>query len=85
MGGGEKPIRNGEIYQLTITVASTSLGLSGGARERSVSQNKKEGIEKGLLGRSFFFFFFVLFVFLLLLGPLPPHMEVPRLGVQSEL
>ena len=25
------------------------------------------------------------FVFLLFLGPLPRHMEVPRLGVQSEL
>ena len=37
----------------------------------------------------FFFFFFLSFVFLLLLllflGPLPWHMEVPRLGVESEL
>ena len=33
----------------------------------------------------FFFFFFFFFVFLPLLGPLPRHMEVPRLGVQSEL
>ena len=36
------------------------------------------------------FFFFCLFVFLLLLlllflGPLPRHMEVPKLGVESEL
>ena len=33
------------------------------------------------------FFCFVLFcfVFLLFLGPLPRHMEIPRLGVQSEL
>ena len=31
----------------------------------------------------YFFFFFL--VFLLFLGPLPRHMEVPRLGVQSEL
>ena len=31
----------------------------------------------------FFFFFFCLFAFFL--GPLPPHMEVPRLGVKSEL
>ena len=29
----------------------------------------------------FFFFFFVFFF----LGPLPRHMEVPRLGVESEL
>jgi len=37
----------------------------------------------------FLFFYFILFyfffVFLLFLGPLPRHMEVPRLGVQSEL
>ena len=41
----------------------------------------------------FFFFVFCLLSFLLLLllllllflGPLPRHMEVPRLGVQSEL
>ena len=42
----------------------------------------------------FFFFFFLSFVFFLLLlllllllflGPLPRHMEVPRLGVESEL
>ena len=37
-----------------------------------------------------FIYFFGLFVFLLLLlllflGPLPRHMEVPRLGVESEL
>ena len=31
---------------------------------------------------SFFLFFLV---FLLFLGPLPRHMEVPRLGVESEL
>ena len=28
---------------------------------------------------------FIYFVFLPFLGPLPQHMEVPRLGVQSEL
>ena len=33
----------------------------------------------------FFFFSFFLFVFLHFLGPLPQHMEVPRLGVESEL
>ena len=27
----------------------------------------------------------IFFVFLLFLGPLPRHMEVPRLGVESEL
>ena len=31
-----------------------------------------------------FFFFFSFFVFLPFLGPLPRHMEVPRLGVESE-
>ena len=30
-------------------------------------------------------FFFFFFVFLPFLGPLPQHMEVPRLGVESEL
>jgi len=43
-----------------------------------------------LLPSSFFFFFFLSFVFLLwllllFLGPLLRHMEVPRLGVESEL
>ena len=33
----------------------------------------------------FLFFVFCFFVFLPFLGPLPRHMEVPRLGVQSEL
>ena len=32
-----------------------------------------------------FFVFWVFFVFLPFLGPLPRHMEVPRLEVQSEL
>ena len=32
-----------------------------------------------------FFFNFIFFVFLLFLGPLPQHMEIPRLGVESEL
>ena len=30
-------------------------------------------------------FCFLFFVFLPFLGPLPQHMEVPRLGVESEL
>ena len=33
----------------------------------------------------FFLFFFFFFVFLPLLGPLLQHVEVPRLGVESEL
>ena len=41
-------------------------------------QSQKEKIE-------IFIFLFIFFVFLLFLGPLPRHMEVPRLGVQSEL
>ena len=32
-----------------------------------------------------FYFYFLFFVFLLFPGPLPWHMEVPRLGVESEL
>ena len=32
-----------------------------------------------------YFLFFNFFVFLPFLGPLPWHMEVPRLGVESEL
>jgi len=32
-----------------------------------------------------FFFSFSFFVFFPFLGPLPGHMEVPRLGVESEL
>ena len=33
----------------------------------------------------FFIFIIIFFVFLLFLGPYPRHMEVPRLGVESEL
>ena len=33
----------------------------------------------------FLFYFITFFVFLSFLGPLPGHIEVPRLGVQSEL
>ena len=33
----------------------------------------------------YFILFYFIFVFLPFLGPLPQHMEVPRLGVQSEL
>ena len=36
-------------------------------------------------GKYEFFFFFFWSFFLLFLGPLPRHMEVPRLGVKSEL
>ena len=39
--------------------------------------------EKVWMGILSFFFFFL--IFLPFLGPLPQHMEVPRLGVQSEL
>ena len=38
-------------------------------------------MQLGVLEGGFFFFVF----FLLFLGPLPRHMEVPRLGVESEL
>ena len=31
------------------------------------------------------FLFFILFYFVVVLGPNPRHMEVPRLGIQSEL
>ena len=44
-----------------------------------------ENMERvGLFPLSLFFFFFFL-VFLLFIGPLPRHMEVPRLGVELEL
>ena len=33
----------------------------------------------------FFFLLLLLLLLLLFLGPLPRHMEVPRLGVESEL
>ena len=35
--------------------------------------------------KSRMFLVFIFLVFLLFLGPLPRHMEVPRLGVKSEL
>ena len=44
--------------------------------ERSLVQNRAQLI---------FFSFFFLFFFLVFLGPHPWHIEVPRLGVQSEL
>ena len=33
----------------------------------------------------YYYFFVFLLLLLLFLGPLPRHMEVPRLGVESEL
>ena len=48
-------------------------------------------LEEQVFGESDVFVFFFFFVFcllsllLLFLGPLPRHMEVPRLGVESEL
>ena len=44
---------------------------------------KGDILEEWFMCQSFFFFFF--FGFLPFLGPLPRHMEVPRLGVESEL
>ena len=41
-------------------------------------------VYEGELSSEVFHIFFF-FVFLPFLGPLPRHMEVPRLGVQSEL
>ena len=37
------------------------------------------------LSNTFYFIYLFIFVFLPFLGPLSRHMEVPRLGVQSEL
>ena len=50
------------------------------------SKLRRNGVSKGeasFIFISFFFFFFL--SFLLFLGLLPRHMEVPRLGVESEL
>jgi len=44
-------------------------------------------LRDGIKEKQYFFFVFLLLLLLLLLflGPLPRHMEVPRLGVESEL
>ena len=42
-------------------------------------------IERGKGKRETVLFIFIFLVFLLFLGPLPRHVEIPRLGVQSEL
>ena len=42
-------------------------------------------LRKSLILSLFAFLFFNFFVFLLFLGPIPRHMEVPRLGVELEL
>ena len=39
----------------------------------------------GSYGNSFFSFFFVFWLFFFFLGLHPQHMEVPKLGVESEL
>ena len=56
--------------------------------DEGMNSVKKEGDRS--LSEAFFIYFFVLLLLLLLLlllflGPLPRHMEVPRLGVQLEL
>ena len=48
--------------------------------EKSADGRSRSGFES-----LFFSFFFFFFFFLSFLGPLSWHMEVPRLGVESEL
>ena len=47
-------------------------------------EKEKEIEKKQLLFRLYFLFFYFMLSFVLL-GPLPPYVEVPRLGVESEL
>ena len=49
--------------------------------ERKNSQK----IRKEIIKSKACFFFFFFFVFLPFLGPLPRHIEVPRLGIELEL
>ena len=67
------------------------LHFPGGARG-SEKQSDLSKITRVVLHRTktrsclfFFFFFFFFFLSFVLLGLYPQHMEVPRLGVQSEL
>ena len=57
------------------------------AKTLKLVEEKKGGKfhDIGFVSDFFFFFFFSFFVFLPFLGPLPQHMEVPRLGVKAEL
>ena len=56
-----------------------------GRGDKEVVQAPRWGIVPVGLSPLHGLFFFFFLVFLLFLGPLPRHMEVPRLGVQSEL
>jgi len=63
---------------------AAKLGIKKGGGSRKLLKTVQED-EASLEIFLFFFFFFFFFVFLPLLWLLPRHMEVPRLGVQSEL
>ena len=53
----------------------------GGPRDSLVGHTPQSLSTKSQAPKAEFFFFF----FLVFLGPHPQHMEVPRLGVESEL
>ena len=53
------------------------------AEERSRNTSQDHALKLSLL--NLFLFFYFIFLSFVFLGPLPWHMEVPRLGVESEL
>ena len=71
----------------TTDIAKPPLGLSRLGKEEVMGGRQQGGCCVPLAGHqahiftSFYFFSFFFFVFLPFLGPLPRHMEVPRLGV----
>ena len=82
-GGGEKSILvkyEGSIpVHSCMCILSTMLGLSNVILPPAFQ-------EATMFDRSFLINLIKLFLFFFcFLGPLPQHMEVPRLGVQSEL
>ena len=74
------------------TQESTSKSLKGTPRSPVIPKHpslRNEELEMKSIVKAMIIMFFVcflwVFVFLPFLGPLPWHMEIPRLGVKSEL
>ena len=72
----------------TVQIRPLNLGTSiccGCGPKRTKDNNNKKDFDLSVFCNQSLFFIFSFFVFLPFLGPPQWHMEVPRLGVESEL
>ena len=74
----------GFIFSFLAIISIPSF-LFVGVFNKNVLRNDVHSKQFNIFFFFFFFFVFLLLLLLLFLGPLPRHVEVPRLRVQSEL